>query len=321
VIEHFLMISAPAILAAGDPLSHVLDRTLFSFHVGSMKLDFTMNTLTMLIAAVVFVWVVSVAAKAIGTGEASEGNERYITKGKLSQMMEVIVLYLRDNVIKPQLGEDTNRFLPLLLSIFFFILINNLFGLVPLLDIQHLAGSFAGDPHFAVIGGTATGRIAVTAALATVVFLVWNLWGIKSGGIFGWAKHFTGGAPWYLWPIMIPVELMGLIVKPAALTIRLFANMTAGHILLAVLILFVPALVAKFGWLGGGPIAVVPFLGAVAIMFLELFVAFLQAFIFMFLTTLFIAQMGHHHHDEHHGAEAYDGHHDAEHDASAPVTA
>jgi F-type H+-transporting ATPase subunit a len=320
VNEHFLMISAPAILAAGDPLSHVLDRTLFSFNVGSMKLDFTMNTLTMLIAAVVFIWVINAAAKAIGTGDASQGNERFITKGKLSQMVEVIVLYLRDNVIKPQLGADTNRFLPLLLSIFFFILINNLFGLIPLLDIQHIAGTFAGDAHFAVIGGTATGRIAVTAALATVVFLVWNLWGIKSGGVGGWMKHFTGGAPWYLWPIMIPVELMGLIVKPAALTIRLFANMTAGHILLAVLVGFVAAAPAALGWLGA-PVSVVAFAGAVAIMFLELFVAFLQAFIFMFLTTLFIAQMGHHHHDDHGHAEAYDGHHDAEHDLAAPVTA
>jgi len=114
---------------------------------------------------------------------------------------------------------------------------------------------------------------------------------------------------------------MGLIVKPAALTIRLFANMTAGHILLAVLIGFVAAAPQAIGLLGGAPVSLVAFLGAVAIMFLELFVAFLQAFIFMFLTTLFIAQMSHHHHDEHHGAEAYDEHHPAEKDLAAPVTA
>jgi F-type H+-transporting ATPase subunit a len=297
------MHAANAILVAGaDPLSHVVDKNL----IGQFL---TMNTVTLIVAAIVFVWVIQTVAKAIGTGPESEGNERYVTKGKVAQLIEVITLYLRDTVIRPQLGAESNKFLPLLLSLFFFILINNLFGLIPLLDAQHLIGGlFLGDSHFAVIGGTATGRIAVTAGLATVAFIVWNAWGIKSGGVGGWLKHFTGGAPWYLWIIMIPVEIMGLIVKPAALTIRLFANMTAGHILLAVLIGFVATSLKAMGVLGA-PVSLVSFAGAVAIMFLELFVAFLQAFIFMFLTTLFIAQLTHHHdHDHDHGHDHEAGH-------------
>lgn len=303
-----------AILVVGaDPLSHVVDKPLFGGVI-------SMNTVTMVVATIVFVWVMMTVAKAIGTGPESEGNERYVTKGKVAQLIEVITLYLRDTVVKPQLGAETNKFLPLLLTLFYFILINNLFGLLPLLDIQHLIGSLFGDSHFSVIGGTATGRIAVTAGLATVAFLVWNAWGIKSGGVGGWLKHFTGGAPWYLWPIMIPVEIMGLLVKPAALTIRLFANMTAGHILLAVLIGFVAGSIEKMGVVGA-PVSLVSFAGAVAIMFLELFVAFLQAFIFMFLTALFIAQLSHHHHeDEHHSAEAYDEDHPAYLDPTVPVT-
>ncbi len=308
-----MMQSTAIFLAEADPLGHVIDRSVLG--------PVSMNTLTMLIAAAVFIWVINTAAKAIGTGDASEGNERYVTKGKFAQLIEVITLYLRDTVIRPQLGHDTNKFLPLLLTLFFFILINNLFGLLPLLDIQHAIGTFLHDPHMAFIGGTATGRIAVTAGLATVAFLVWNFWGIKSGGIGGWLKHLTGGAPWYLWAIMIPVEIMGLIVKPAALTIRLFANMTAGHILLAVLVGFVAQSVQALG-APGLPVSLVSFCGAVAIMFLELFVAFLQAFIFMFLTALFIAQMAHHHHeDDHHQAEAYDENHPASEDVTTPVTA
>lgn len=311
------MTALHAILVAGaDPLSHVVDRDL----IGSGPYAITMNTVTLVVAALVFVWVIQTVAKAIGTGPESQGNERYITKGKVAQLVEVITLYLRDTVVRPQLGADANKFMPLLLSLFFFILINNLFGLIPLLDLQHLIGAFMGNEHFAVIGGTATGRIAVTAALATVAFVVWNAWGIRSGGVGGWVKHFTGGAPWYLWPIMIPVELMGLIVKPAALTIRLFANMTAGHILLAVLIGFVATSIKALG-VYGVPVSLVSFLGAVAIMFLELFVAFLQAFIFMFLTALFIAQLTHHHHeDDHHHAHAYDEDHPATKDVTAPVT-
>src|SRR5690606_7116796 len=107
---------------------------------------------------------------------------------------------------------------------------------------------------------------------------------------------------------------------PAALTIRLFANMTTGHILLAVLIGFVGASLQRLGVVGA-PVSAVSFLGAVAIMFLELFVAFLQAFIFMFLTALFIAQLSHHHHeDDHHSAEAYDEKHPAYLDETVPVT-
>ncbi|MCA9307652.1 MAG: F0F1 ATP synthase subunit A, partial [Phycisphaerales bacterium] len=203
---------------------------------------------------------------------------------------------------------------------------NNLLGLMPLLDIQHLFGHYAlGNTHFAVLGGTATGNIAVTFALAIVAFFVIQIAGIRSAGVGGWLKHLTAGAPWYIWPIMIPVEIMGTFIKPAALAIRLFANMTAGHVLLAVLLGFTGMFLLNpdGGWnlLVGGPVTIVAVSGAVAIMFLELFVAFLQAFIFMFLTTLFIAQMMHHEHDEHHEGEEYDVDHPMKDDKSVPVSA
>lgn len=312
---------APTLGAGDNPLAHVLDKPLLAPLPGLEWAGplLTMHTLTMLIAAALTVVVLLRAAAAISTGPESMGNERFVTKGKLNQMLEVIVVYLRDTVINAQLGPAAGRtFAPLLLSIFFFILFNNLIGLVPLLDIQHFFGGLIkGDPHFAVIGGTATGRLAVTAGLATVVFVIWQVNGIRSSGIGGWLKHFLGGGPVFLAPIMIPVEIIGMIVKPVALSLRLFANMTAGHVLLAVLLGFTAAAPKALGWFIGTPVTVVSVLASVAIMFLELFVAFLQAFIFMFLTTLFIGQLMHHHHDDH----AHDDHHAHGHDEHKPAHA
>ncbi len=299
-------------LAAGGPLDHTLDKILF----GSETFGLTMNTLTLILGFGLYLWFMTVVAKAIAVGPESEGNERYLTKGRLAQMVEVLVLLMRDQFIRPQLGEQTNKFLPFLLTLFFFILVNNLLGLVPLLDIQHLIGSAWGDPGFALIGGTPTGRITTNAALALIAFIIWTQAGIKSNGIVGWLKHFMAGAPWYVAPIVIIVEVIGMLVKPTALTIRLFANMTAGHVLLAALIGF--SGLSFYGFLGDGftwgglggslGITVVSLVSAILIFFLEVFVAFLQAFVFTFLTTVFIAQMLHHEHDhdEEHGHEHED---------------
>ncbi len=160
----------------------------------------------------------------------------------------------------------------------------------------------------------------MTGGLALTAFIIWNIHGIRTGGVGSYFKHFLGGAPLYMAPVMIPVEVMGTIVKPAALALRLFANMTAGHILLAVVIGFTASAPAALGWLGA-PITVVAAVGGVLIFFLEVFVALLQAFIFMFLTTLFIAQLAHHHHDDEAHGESYDEDHPAESDPAAPVTA
>ncbi|MFI4855477.1 MAG: F0F1 ATP synthase subunit A [Phycisphaerales bacterium JB065] len=287
-------------LAADGPLSHTLDKLV----LGEGAWALSMNTITLLIAFGLYLWFMTTAAKAIAVGPESDGNDRYLTKGRFSQIVEVMVLGLRDQFIKPQLGEQTNKYLPFLLTLFFFILVNNLLGLVPLLDIQHLFGHFfLDDSHWAVVGGTPTGRLATNAALALVAFLIWNFGGIKSNGIGGWLHHFMGGAPWYMAPIMIPVEIIGAIVKPTALTIRLFANMTAGHVLLAAIIGFVSMSIAGLGVLFASPIVVISIVGAILIFFLEVFVAFLQAFVFMFLTAVFIAQMVHHdhEHDDEHG--------------------
>ncbi|MBL9119566.1 MAG: F0F1 ATP synthase subunit A [Phycisphaerae bacterium] len=313
--------SSLSFLASTNPIEHVLDKK-FS-EVGSLGWV-SMHLVTLLTGAILAILFLSLAANAIAVGPASMGNRRYLARGRLGQLVETIIVGLRDSMLVPILGEaQTRRYLPFLLSLFFFILSMNLLGLIPIVDLQHLIGGwFFGNEHWAVIGGTPTSNIAVNAALATVVFVVIQIHSLRELGLKGWFEHLCGGhelvaGPKGLLlvvPIILVVELLGLIIKPAALCIRLFANMVGGHTLMATLLGFGamaynPEATNKalnYGLVGGVSLLAGGF--AIAITFLELFVAFLQAFIFMFLTAVFISQMSHH--DEEH---AHDESHDHDH--------
>ncbi|MEL6328806.1 MAG: F0F1 ATP synthase subunit A [Planctomycetota bacterium] len=284
-----------------DPLGHVLNHPwIVSSDGWWLWTGFQGNlVLSAIITCGLGVWV----ANQVKTGPESEGHDRYVTRNPFAHMIEVIAVYLRDSVVEPLLHERTAKFMPFLWTLFFFILVNNMLGLVPLLDLYHFFDSDAKANHMSPIGGTATQHIWVTAMLAFVSFLVINLAGIRSLGIGGYASHLTAGAPPYVWPLMIPIEILGTFIKPIALAIRLFANMTAGHILLATLFLFAGQ--GLYVGLAGVAVTPISFLGSIAIYFLEIFVGFLQAFVFMFLTTVFISQLSHHgeHEDEHDTAE------------------
>jgi F-type H+-transporting ATPase subunit a len=213
-----------------------------------------------------------------------------------ANMLEAICEYLRKEVAEPALGEHTDRFIKYIWSVFFFLLTVNIIGLIPIPAISNLFGTH--------LGGTASGNIWMTAALAitTMVMMVVN--GLRLGGK-AYLAHFCPGPIWMA-PLLVPVELIGLVAKIFALAVRLFANMIAGHILLAVLLSFIMAAGAISTGLGLG-IGTLVVLGSVAINLLELFVASLQAFIFTFLTTLFIGMSVVLHHDDHaegHGHEA-----------------
>jgi len=286
------------LLASSNPIHHILDKPVSGVeHITLLgKPAITIHMVSLLIAAVVTFMILKVAAKRISVGDESQGTDRYLTRGRVSQIIEVITLYLRDTIIRPILGHETERFLPYLLSLFFFILTCNLLGMIPFVDIQNVIGKVTNfNEEWAVFGGTATSNLAVTAGLAIISFIVIQIHAFKSLGLGGWAKHLTGGAPLYLLPLMLPLEFMGMFIKPTALAIRLFANMVGGHTMLAVLTMFgMMAFEATSSWLITGTIGAVSVIAAVVISFLELFVAFLQAFIFMLLTAVFIAQMSHH---------------------------
>ncbi|QOV89145.1 F0F1 ATP synthase subunit A [Humisphaera borealis] len=270
-------------LAAGDdPLSHVVDHPL----IGNW---FSSHMFMLFLTAAIMLLVFPKLTRRYRSGELVPTGTR--------NFFEALLIYVREDIARPVLAENTNKFIPYLWTLFFFILINNLLGLLPL---AQLTGQVFGGHG---IGGTATGNIYVTGALAAVSFVVTQVSGIRANGLVNYLKHFTGGAPIYMAPILIPVEIIGMFVKPFALAIRLFANMVAGHVLLAVLIGFVSAaFVSASGeirWGMGMGVGVVSVIGATAIMCLEVFVAFLQAYLFTFLTSLFIGQLTVHEHEDH----------------------
>ncbi len=219
--------------------------------------------------------------------------ESMVPKG-FGNGIEAICQYLRTEVAEPVLGPNTDRFIKYLWSVFFFVLTMNVLGLIPIGAITPLFGTH--------IGGTATANIWVTAtlAIATLIMMVYN--GLRLGRM-DYLAHFCPGPLW-LAPVLVPVEIVGLFAKVFALTVRLFANMVAGHVMLAVLLSFILGAGSAMGAGVGFGIAVPVVAGSVALSLLEIFVALLQAYIFTFLTALFIGQSVNVHHDDHEEAHA-----------------
>jgi len=296
-------------LAEANPISHVINHLWIEIDGWWIWSSIQTN---LVLSGIILVLGGLFVAKAVSTGADDDGHYRWVTKSRFAHMVEVICSYLRTNTVEPLLHERTNKFMPFLWTVFFFILINNLLGLIPLLDMHNIiAGSIAPDvvdSHRAFVGGTATQSIYVTGALALIAGLVINFAGIRELGVGGYIKHLTAEAPIFVWPIIIPIEIMGTFIKPIALAIRLFANMTAGHILVAVLLGFAAGGFTKLDIIGL-PVGIISSVAVIAIYFLELFVAFLQAFVFMFLTTVFISLLAHHgDHDHDHAHEGQPAH-------------
>jgi F-type H+-transporting ATPase subunit a len=199
----------------------------------------------------------------------------------IQNAIEFLVVFLRDEVVIPNCGTDraAKGLLPYFVGLFFFIFFMNLLGLVP-------------------GGHTATGALAVTGALAIVAYFVINITAIRESGIGAWLHHLLGGAPIWLSPIMIPIEIISMFVKPFALTIRLFANMTAGHVVLLSLVGLIFFFKISIGPGVGLAIAPISVAFSVFMYCLELLVALLQAYIFTILTAVFVGlAIGEHAHE------------------------
>lgn len=225
-------------------------------------LSITRNVVQMILALTLLVWIMLVIAKKYKKGEGVNTAPRGV-----QNLIEPIITFVRDEVAKPNLGHKYEKYLPYILTIFFFILINNLFGLIP--------GS-----------ANVTGNIAVTVILGLISFVVI---------LFSSNRHYWGhiinppGVPGWVKVILVPVEILSVFIKPFALIIRLFANMVAGHIIIICLIslIFIFAgLNIYAGW--GTSIFSIAF--TVFIYFIEILVAFIQAFIFSMLTAVFVGQ-------------------------------
>ncbi len=237
-----------------------------SLRFGELDLTPTRQVVMMWIAALVLVVVVLLAVR-----------RRKLVPAGLYNFVETLVAFVRNEIAIPNMGaEHADRFVPYLATAFFFILFMNLLGLVPW-------------------AATATANLSVTAMLAIFTFVITQAAAIRQMGLGGYLSHLTGGVGknlWPLWIVMVPVEVMGLFTKPFALTVRLFANMVAGHFVILALLGLIYVISP---WVAFGSVPM-----ALGIFLLELFVALVQSYIFTMLSALFIGA-GLAHHDEDHG--------------------
>lgn len=246
--------------------------------IGPIMVDFsiTKHVLFMMFAAVLVAALLIIAARdakrehASGAGRGPKG---------AANVVEAMVLFIRDEIALKNIGHGGERFVPYIVSVFFFILFCNLLGLVPW-------------------GASPTGNLSVTAMLAVMTFVIVEVAGMRELGAKGYLQtifyaphgmHWAMKVPMYI--IMTPVEFLGKLTKPFALAIRLYANMTAGH----AIVLALTGLIVVAGLANVWVIAVAPLAMGVAIMVLEIFVAFLQAYIFAMLSSVFIGLIRHAH--------------------------
>ncbi len=261
---------APLKFAAGEYIfEHVLDSQVIelrpfgeihlpTLRLGPVALPITRHVVMMWAACVVIGLLVWLASR-----------RRSMIPHGIRNVLEAMVVFVRDDLARKNIPHHADRFVPYLASTFLFILVCNLLGLLP----------YAATP---------TGNISVTAGLAGVAFLMIQGAGIRENGIAGHLKNLAPhGIPKMLLPIMVLVEFIGMFVKPFALCVRLFANMTGGHIVIAALVGLV--FVLERAWVGAT--LSVPF--SVFIEGIEILVAFLQAYIFTMLTSLFIGMSAH----------------------------
>ncbi len=239
---------------------HLLDHKIARlFTLGHTTFYLTTHNLMMAIASGLLLGLLMVARRqSVSVGTQGAGAPR-----GWANFFEMFIVYIRDEIVRPNLGDVGDKYLPYFLTLFFFILACNLLGLVP-------------------FGATATGNIAVTAAMAMTTFLMINIAGISELGFLHYVQTYVPhGLPFWLVPLMFVIEILGLFTKSFALCIRLFANMIAGHIVILAFL----GLIFIFKSIFIAPISIA---AAVGLGLLELFVAFLQAYVFTLLTAVFV---------------------------------
>lgn len=258
-------------------------------------LSVTRHTVFLFLAALLML----VAFLPLGARYRKGTGRQTAPRGRTMNLFEVLVLYVREEVAKPTMGDKYPKYMPYLLTAFFFILFANLLGLLP-------------------FSATITSNIAVTAVLAVFTFVLTQLAGTRDY----WAHIFNPpGIPLIVKVIMVPIEILGLLTKPFALAIRLFANMTAGHLVILSLIGLIFAFAQIFGPAVGWGTSIISVPMTLFVYTLELLIAFIQAYVFTVLSALFIgmaaAEHEHHGHDDHHDQTT----HEKAVQASAPLVA
>ena len=308
----------PIIASAGNPVTHAVPHNIgdpvFEVNVGGGDIPalfikegiyqfFITNHLIMTaVSAVAVVLVFGFVSRRVRV----KGNDlsSFQTRGRVAQLFETMCSFIRDEVVRPNLHELTDKYIYYVWTIFFFVLFANVLGLIPF---GPLAYMLTQDPHVSHLGGSATGNLSLNIVLAFGSFIAIIYIGIKETGAKAFFAHFNpiGWDDPKMLLIGIPLyalEWLGLCIKCVVLAMRLFGTMMAGHLVIAAFIgLVFMAREVSHGLGYGVELSVI--LGGIVLTLLELFICFLQAFIFTFLTVLFISLVATHHDHEHHEDE------------------
>lgn len=258
-------------LFAASPFDHVIDSGHWGFfeNLGlelHLSPPITKYTILMFIAAALILLIYVPIARRARTGEPP--------KGLFWNAFESLLTFIRDQVAKPYLHEDADKYVPFLWTLFLFILFCNLLGMFP-------------------FGGSPTASMAVTLGLAIITFFAIHGAAVAKMGLGHYLKSYVPhidvpyGLGYFIVPMIVVIEWFGNFIKAFVLAVRLFANMFAGHTVLAVILMFI-VMVKDLAWYMFWPVTIASVLMVTAISLLELFVAFLQAFIFTFLASLFM---------------------------------
>lgn len=282
----------------------------FDFHDSSIAqkygIDFSITKHVFLLLLVAFITVTSIIFLV----------QRYISShtkvpGKPMNFIEMIVVYIRENVLKNFIGEKYYReWAPLIYTLFFFILVGNFLGLIPIFDFLGFINYFGSklvsiDYHNTFLyplthgGNTVTANINLNFALATITFFAFTIAGMKKYGPIGHWKNFAPpGLAWPLYFIVVPIEILGMLLRPLTLTLRLAGNMMGGHLALIIFTGLVMQIAQSYNsvliGLVGASLFSVPL--SICIIFLEILVGFLQAYVFALLTAVFIGMAVNVHH-------------------------
>jgi F-type H+-transporting ATPase subunit a len=254
------------LLAEFDPLGAVVEAPLFTFYISHWHVSVSNHMFMVAVATVILM---------VGIPLAVRQNHSMVPRG-MRNVAESICLFLREEVARPILKKHTDRYIGFVWTVFFFILTLNLLALIPTEKIVALVTGK--ENHF---GGAPTANIWITGAMAAVAFFMMHISGIREQGLWRYIVNFAPPVPWWLLPLIYPLEIVSSFVRPFTLAIRLFANIIAGHMILATFL----GLIIIFKNYG---VAAASVLGAVALSLLELLVAFIQAYIFAFLCTIYI---------------------------------
>jgi F-type H+-transporting ATPase subunit a len=253
------------VIAELNPLEPVAPVPLFTFQLGGWHVQISNHAFTILVVTALLLLLIPRAVR----------SAKLVPSG-LQNVIESICVFLRDQMARSVLGSHTDQYISLLWTTFFFVLTLNLAGMIPS---EKIASILTGGKLTAV-GGPATANIFVTGAMAVMAMVATLIFGVRQHGLIGYLASIAPPVPWWLLPLLYPLEILSMAIRPFTLAIRLFANIVAGHMVIGTILGLIMVL--------GKPVAVASIPAAAALSLLDILVAFLQAYIFTFLFTLYI---------------------------------